>query len=83
VAQLAYNAYPEGSWEVYPIGHLPLSAEGELGDYVEAVFLGPGGGEIGQSAQLSRPTELAVRLTVEAAGSLTPIVYGARVEPSS
>lgn len=81
--QLAYNAYPEGNWEVYPVGHLPLSAEGELEDYVEATFLGPGGEERGQSVKLSRPTELAVQMTIEAAGSLSPIVYGARIEPSS
>lgn len=82
-AQLAYNAYPEGSWEVYPVGYLPLPAEGELEDYVQTVFLSPGGEEMGQSVELSRPTELAVRLTIESAGTLSPIVYGARVEPSS
>jgi hypothetical protein len=81
--QLVYNAYPAGAWEVYPVGYLPLSAEGELEDYVGAVFLGPGGAEMGQSVELSRPTELAVRLTIEAAGSLSPIVYGARIESSS
>jgi len=81
--QLAYDVYPEGNWEVCPVGYLPLSAEGELEDHVEAVFLGPGGSEMGQSVHLNRPTELAVQLTVEASGSLSPIVFGVRVEPSS
>ena len=81
--QLAYNAYGAGTWEVHPVGYLPLSAEGELEDYVVATFIGPGGDEMGQSVQLSRATEMAVQLSVEAAGSLSPIIYGARVEQSS
>jgi len=81
--RLAYNTYPAGNWEACPVGYLPLSAEGELEDYVSATFIGPGGNPMGQSAAIKRPTEMAVRLTIEAAGSLSPIVYGARVEQSS
>jgi hypothetical protein len=81
--QLAYNTYPAGNWEACPVGYLPLSAEGELEDYVSATLIGPGGTPMGQSVGTKRPTEMAVRLTIEAAGSLSPIVYGARVEQSS
>lgn len=77
--QLAYNVYPAGSWEVHPVGHLPLSVEGELEDFVRAVFVGPGGEEMGQSAHLERAAELAVALEVRAAGTLSPVVYGVRI----